>query len=257
VIEKCVIKSPLKLRRKNSGVKCGKFPSNYIVKQTMKRIFLIVLALCPAVNAQCYIEKPLSLSDLADFKKHLIKGGASNEEIDKRIHSIHGSFYEGTGYKSVEVFTRPKKSSDQICFIEQFNYYKNEPGAWKASDLAKKQQKVMVVKINEKCPASFNPEQLIYVENITDFDIVKIMKELPSIKKEAATLLNKENYGVNLLNEGGYKLNSISTTEREEGKPAGYELKFDNEERCGSMPIIRIYEKEKGFKVVSVNLLMV
>lgn len=229
----------------------------YNVKQTMNRIFLIVLTLCPVVNAQCYVEKPLSLSDLAGFKKHLIEGVVSKEEFEKRIHSIHGSFYEGTDYKSVEVFTRPKKSSDQICFIEQFNYYKNDHGSWKASDLAKKQQKVMVVEKNEPCPNSFNSNQLIYVENVTDFDIEKIMKELPGIKKEAATLLNKENYGINLLSEGGYKLNSISTTEREEGKPAGYELKFDNEESCGSMPVIRIYEKENGFKVVSVKLIMV
>ena len=223
----------------------------------MKRIFLIVLTLCPVVNAQCYIEEPLSLSDLAGFKKHIIKSGASKEEFEKRIHSIHGSFYERTDYKSVEVFTKPKRSSDQICFIEQFNYYKNDHGSWKESDLAKKQQKVMVVEKTESCSSSFNPDQLIYVENVTDFDIVKIMKDLPIIKKEATTLLNKENYGINLLSEGSYKLNSISTTEREEGKPAGYELKFDNEENCGSMPVIRIYEKENGFKVVSVNLIMV
>jgi|GEM_PF-6910351 len=223
----------------------------------MKQIFLIVLALCPVVNAQCYIEKPLSLSDLASFKKHLIKGGTSKEELEKRIHSIRGSFYEGTDYKSVEVFTRPRKSSDQICFIEQINYYKNDKGSWKTSDLAKKQKKVMLVEKNEPCPDSFNPDQLIYVENVTDFDIEKIMKDLPSIKKEAATLLNKENYGINLLGEGGCKLNSISTVEREEGKPAGYELKFGNEESCGSMPVIQIYENEKGFKVVSVNLIMV
>lgn len=166
-------------------------------------------------------------------------------------------FYDGTDYKSVEVFTRPRKSSDQICFIEQISYYKNDKGSWKTSDLAKKQQKVMVVEKNEPCPDSFNPDQLIYVENVTDFDIEKIMKELPNIKKEAATLLNKKNYGINLLGEGGYKLNSISTVERVEGKPAGYELKFGNEESCGSMPAIQIYENEKGFKVVSVNLIMV
>jgi hypothetical protein len=45
VIEKCVIKSPLKLRRKNSGVKCGKFPSNYIVRKNMKITLSIFLAL--------------------------------------------------------------------------------------------------------------------------------------------------------------------------------------------------------------------
>ncbi len=116
---------------------------------------------------------------------------------------------------------------------------------------------MIVVKKDQSCPSTLDVERFIHVGNISDFEIVRIIDNLPDIVQKARSLTKSDSYGIELLKEGGDELKSISTTERDEGKPAGYELKFGKGVNCESMPTIHVYENENGFNVVRVGLLMV